>query len=115
MLDWILIFSGIICLLVGLAGSVVPMLPGPPLSYAAMLLLHFTDRVQFTASQLLWWLAVVVVLTVLDYVVPMLGSKYIGGSRWGTWGCLVGTLLGLFFLPWGIIVGRLPRCASLPS
>ena len=35
----------------------------------------------------------------------MLGSKYSGGSKWGNWGCIIGTLVGLLFLPWGVILG----------
>lgn len=105
MADIILIILGILCLLVGLAGCILPALPGPPLSYAALLLLHFTDKVQFSTTQLVVWLIVVVVIQVLDYFVPMLGSKYTGGTRWGTRGCMAGTLVGLFFMPWGIILG----------
>lgn len=105
MADIILIILGIFCLLVGLAGCILPALPGPPLSYAALLLLHFTDKVQFSTTQLVVWLIVVVVIQVLDYFVPMLGSKYTGGTRWGTRGCMAGTLVGLFFMPWGIILG----------
>lgn len=105
MADIILIILGILCLLVGLAGCILPALPGPPLSYAALLLLHFTDKVQFSTTLLVVWLIVVVVIQVLDYFVPMLGSKYTGGTRWGTRGCMAGTLVGLFFMPWGIILG----------
>lgn len=104
-MDILLIILGIICLIAGLAGCFLPVLPGPPVAYAGLLLLHFTDKVQFSTAQLLAWLFVVIVMQVLDYFVPMLGSKYSGGSRWGTRGCLVGTIIGLFFMPWGIILG----------
>ena len=105
MLDIFLIVVGALCLLAGMAGCVLPVLPGPPISYVGLLLLHVTDKVQFTTAQLLVWLLVVVVMQVLDYFIPMLGSKYFGGSKWGNWGCVVGTLAGLLFLPWGIIFG----------
>ena len=104
-MDIFLMIAGALCLLTGLAGCVLPMLPGPPLAYAGMLLLHFTDKVQFSTTQLLVWLGIVIVIQVLDYVVPLLGAKYSGSSKWGTRGCLVGTVAGLFFLPWGIILG----------
>ena len=95
-MDILLIVLGILCLVGGLAGCVLPMLPGPPLAYAGMLLLHFTDRVQFTPTQLLVWLVLVAVVQALDYFVPLLGTKYSGGSKWGTRGSLVGTVIGLF-------------------
>ena len=70
-----------------------------------MVILHFTDKVQYSTTQLIVWLLIVAVLQVLDYFTPMLGSKYSGGSKWGNWGCIIGTLVGLLFLPWGIILG----------
>ncbi|EJW98146.1 membrane protein containing DUF456 [gut metagenome] len=105
MLDIFLIVVGALCLLAGMAGCILPILPGPPISYVGLLLLHVTDKVQFTTTQLLAWLLAVVVMQVLDYFIPMLGSKYFGGSKWGNWGCVIGTLTGLLFLPWGIVFG----------
>lgn len=104
-MDIFLIIAGALCLLTGLTGCILPMLPGPPLAYAGLLLLHFTEKVQFSLTQLLVWLGIVIVIQVLDYFVPLLGAKYSGSSKWGTRGCLIGTLIGLFFLPWGIILG----------
>ena len=105
MADILLIIIGFLCLLTGLAGCILPALPGPPLAYAGMLLLHFTERAQFTTTELLVWFVLVIIVQVLDYFVPLLGAKYSGGSRWGERGCLAGTLIGLFFMPWGIILG----------
>lgn len=104
-MDILLIILGIICLLTGLAGCILPAIPGPPIAYAGLILLHLTDKVQYSISQLLIWLLIVIIVQVLDYFVPMLGSKYTGGSQWGARGCLAGTIIGLFFMPWGIILG----------
>ena len=104
-MDIILIISGILCMIAGLAGCFLPILPGPPIAYAGLLLLHFTDKVQYTTTELLIWLLIVVIVQILDYFIPMLGSKYSGASRWGTRGCFAGTIIGLFFMPWGIILG----------
>ena len=104
MLDIILIILGVLCLITGLMGCILPFLPGPPVAYLGLVLLHFTDKVQYTTTQLIVWLLIVLVVQVLDYFTPMLG-KYSGGSRWGNWGCIIGTLIGLLFLPWGVIFG----------
>lgn len=104
-MDILLIIVGAVCLVVGLLGCILPMLPGPPLSYVGILLLHFTSKVDFSPTMLLVWLVVVVVVQLLDYFIPLMGTKYFGGSMWGERGCLVGTIAGLFFMPWGIIVG----------
>ena len=105
MLDIILIILGVLCLITGLMGCILPFLPGPPVAYLGLVLLHFTDKVQYTTTQLIVWLLIVVVVQILDYFTPMLGSKYSGGSKWGNWGCIIGTLIGLLFLPWGVIFG----------
>ncbi|WP_304252739.1 DUF456 domain-containing protein [Parabacteroides gordonii] len=105
-MDIFLIIVGAVCLLVGFAGCFLPVLPGPPLSYLGLLLLHFTDKVQFSATQLVVWGLLVVVVQILDYVTPVLGTKYGGGSKWGNWGCVLGTVVGIFlFPPWGILFG----------
>ncbi len=83
-MDIIWIIVGAICLLVGLAGCFLPALPGPPLSYVGMILLHLTDKVQFTATQLIVWAILVIIVQVLDYLTPLIGTKYSGGSNGGT-------------------------------
>ena len=50
-MDIFLIILGSICLLVGLIGCIVPMLPGPPIAYVALVLLQLTDKVTFTRSR----------------------------------------------------------------
>ena len=105
-MDIFLIILGSICLLVGLAGCIVPMLPGPPVSYLALVFLHFTDKVSFTIPQLFFWLFIVVLIQILDYFIPMFGVKRLGGTPWGKWGCIIGTFASIFlFAPWGVFIG----------
>ena len=80
MLDVILIIVSALCMIAGLAGCVLPFLPGPPIAYLGLVFLHFTDKVHYTPTQLIIWLLIVAVVQVLDYFTPMLGSKYSGGS-----------------------------------
>ena len=105
MMDVLIYVFSFLLLVGGIAGCVLPVLPGLPLSYAGLLLLHFTDRTVFSTTQLVSWLIIVIVLQVVDYVTPLLGSKYSGGTDFGNRGCMAGTILGLFFMPWGIILG----------
>lgn len=104
-MDILIMVLAIILMVGGIAGCVLPILPGAPLAYAGLLLLHFTGLAHFPTAQLIVWLIVVVVLQVVDYITPLLGSKYSGGTSFGNRGCVAGTLLGLFFMPWGIILG----------
>ncbi len=103
-IDIILILLSVSCLLVGLAGSVLP-LPGPPLSYLGILLMHWTSYADFSAKQL-WTLGILTILvTIIDLLVPMWGVKRFGGSRYGIWGSTIGLIVGLAGGPWGIFIG----------
>ena len=104
-MDVLIYVLSFLLLVGGIAGCVLPILPGPPLGYAGLLLLHFTGRADFSTTQLVTWLIIVIILQVVDFVTPLLGSKYTGGTSFGNRGCVAGTLIGMFFLPWGIIVG----------
>lgn len=104
-MDIFLIILGAICLLLGLIGCVAPVLLGVPLSYLGLLLLHWTDRVQFSWQFLVIWGVIVVVIQVLDYIIPAWGTKRFGGSKYGVWGSTIGLLVGLFMGPWGIVIG----------
>jgi uncharacterized protein YqgC (DUF456 family) len=104
-MDILLIILGAICLLLGLIGCVAPVLPGVPLSYLGLLLLHFTDRVQFSWQFLVVWGVVVVVIQILDYFIPAWGTKKFGGTKYGVWGSTIGLFVGLFMGPLGIVVG----------
>lgn len=104
-MDIVLIIFSFVLVLAGTAGCILPVLPGPPLAYVGLVLMHLTARAEFSWAQLVGWLVLVVVLQVLDYITPLLGSKYSGGSEYGNRVCVAGTIAGLFFMPWGIILG----------
>ncbi len=104
-MEAILILIGIILIIVGIVGCVVPALPGPPIAYVALLLLEFSDPAPFSLSFMLLWLLVVIAVSLLDFYVPVWGTKKFGGSKYGTYGSIVGLIIGLFFSPIGIIIG----------
>ncbi len=103
-MEVILLILSIICLLTGLAGAILP-LPGPPLSYAGILFLHFSEYAEFSDAQLFGLGAATVIITILDYYVPIWGTKKFGGSKYGTTGSFIGMLAGLFMGPFGIFIG----------
>ncbi|MFH1297750.1 MAG: DUF456 domain-containing protein [Bacteroidota bacterium] len=105
-MDPLLITIGIVLLILGIAGSFIPVLPGPPLSYLSLLLLQFSSYHPFTVRFLVIWAIVTAAIVILDYVVPAYGTKVFGGTRKGQWGAVFGVFIGIFFLPpIGIIVG----------
>ena len=102
--DVCLVVVGAACLLVGFVGCVVPVLPGVAFAYAALLALMPTAHA-LPAERL--WVAGGIALAsiVLDYVVPALGARKFNCSKWGVFGCLLGTIVGVFFAPIGILLG----------
>ncbi|MCM1035277.1 MAG: DUF456 domain-containing protein [Paludibacter sp.] len=104
-MDILLCILAAVCLLVGLAGCILPAIPGVPLGYVGLLLLQPTERVQYSTTFLLIWAIVVVVIQVLDYIIPAWGTKQFGGSKAGVWGSTFGLIIGLFVGPWGIVLG----------
>lgn len=105
-MDYILIGLGIILLITGIAGCILPVIPGPPLNYAGLLLLHFTSKYQFSVRFLIIWAIINVMVYALDYIIPVWGTKQFGGSKAGIWGSVIGLVCGLFlFPPFGIIAG----------
>lgn len=105
-MDILLIILGIILILVGLAGSVIPGLPGPPLSYLGILLMHWTKSYQYETKMLVTWAVIVIIVTIIDYVVPIWGTKRFGGTRAGMWGSTIGLIIGVILLPMlGIVLG----------
>ena len=98
------IFSGLL-ILVGILGSILPVLPGSPLCWLGLLLIHFTEKVQFTTTFLVVSALCAVIVILLDYFIPIWGTKKFGGSKAGVTGATLGLILGLFFGPVGIIFG----------
>ena len=106
MIDYLLAVLAGIMMVVGILGCLLPVLPGPPLSFAGLLVLHFSRFADFSSTFLITWGCVTIVVTILDYVVPIWGTKKFGGSKSGMWGAGIGLVAGIFFLPpIGIIVG----------
>jgi len=102
-----LLIMAFVCMLVGIAGCIIPGLPGTPIAYAGLWIAQATEQVDFSWQMLLVWGIVTIVVSVLDYVVPAWGTKRYGGTKWGVWGSTIGVFVGLFFGAVGVIVGPL--------
>ncbi len=105
-MDYVLIALGLFFLFAGIIGCILPIIPGPPLNYVGLLLLHFTERYQFSEKFLVTWAIITAAVYAFDYVVPAWGTKKFGGSKRGVWGSVIGLIVGLFFFPpLSIIIG----------
>lgn len=104
-MEILFVVLAIILAIAGLAGAVLPVVPGAPLSYAALWMVWLCDGAEVSPA-VLWVTGILmVVVTVIDYVAPIWLTKIGGGSKKGTLGATVGMLVGLFFMPWGLILG----------
>ena len=104
-MDTLWVILGILAMIVGILGCVLPLLPGPPLGFLALLIQQLKADPPFTSKFLWIWAGVAVVVTALDYIIPLFGTKTFGGSKYGIWGCTIGWIAGFWMSPLGIIAG----------
>jgi len=105
LLETFLIVVGLLCCFIGIIGSILPVLPGPPISWLGLLLLYLIPSLTIDYRFLGVTLGIALLIFAMDYVIPIVGTKYFGGSRAGAIGSTVGLILGLFFPPLGFIIG----------
>ncbi|MCB0434204.1 MAG: DUF456 domain-containing protein [Mangrovimonas sp.] len=102
-MDIVLVILGFILMLVGILGSFLPVLPGPPLSWLGLLLLYLTKAIPNDWTFLGITLLIALIAVVLDYVIPAMGAKKFGGSKKGMIGTTVGLLVAIFFPVMGFL------------
>lgn len=96
-----LLFLGI--MVVGIVGAILPVLPGAPLTFGALILAKI-----FHFSEIHWGILILFgILTllgiVMDYLIPILTTKKMGGSKYGIWGMIIGLIIGIIFSPFGFV------------
>ena len=96
-MDILLLFLGFLFVILGILGSFLPVIPGPPLSWLGLLLLYLTDGIEND-----WWflgitLVVAIAVLVLDYAIPAIGTKKFGGSKGGVIGSITGLIVAVAF------------------
>jgi len=102
----VLVIIAFILLLIGIVGSVFPVVPGPPISFIGLLLVQKSGYVNFTPEFLWVWAGITIVITVMDYIFPSWLTRKFGGSRAASIGSLIGLLAGTFVcFPWGLFFG----------
>ncbi|WP_027138381.1 DUF456 domain-containing protein [Gaetbulibacter saemankumensis] len=105
-MDLILVLIAAILMLLGLIGSFLPVIPGPLSSWAGFLTLYFSKSVELSKTFLLITFLVAFLIWILDYIIPALGTKHFGGSKYGMIGTSIGLVVGLLApIPGGIIIG----------
>ena len=106
MIETILIIFGLLIAVVGLIGCIIPAIPGPPLNFLSLVILELAIESAFPMDFYFLWGGITIVLTFLDYILPIMGAKVYKASSYGILGSIIGMILGiLFFPPFGMILG----------
>ena len=105
-MDLLLLLLGVFFIILGIIGSFIPVLPGPITSWIGLLLIHLTNVIPYNWTFILTTFTIALFVYILDYIIPALGTKKFGGSKYGIIGTTIGLIVGLIFLgPFGIIIG----------
>jgi uncharacterized protein YqgC (DUF456 family) len=105
-MDILLIIIGFIFMLMGVLGSLIPVLPGVSISWLGLLLLYFTKSIPFNYWILGTTLFLTILFSLLEYLIPARGAKKFGASTYGIWGTNIGLVVGLFApIPFGFLIG----------
>lgn len=106
MIDILLALLGLILIIIGMAGSFLPILPGPPIAWLGLLSLYFTKAVTISEHILIITAIIAVAMIILDYIIPAQGTKRFGGSKAGAIGTTIGLIIGILIpIPMGVIIG----------
>lgn len=105
-MDIFLLVLGFVFVCLGVIGSFLPVLPGPITGWVGLLLLHLTKIVPQNWTFLGITLVLAIVIFILDYIIPAIGTKRFGGTKYGVYGTTIGLIVGLLSpIPFGILIG----------
>ena len=110
-MDSLISILAVLAGVIGIAGSILPALPGTPVGWVGLLILYIwghgvnASGDPMTMKTLIIWGVAVLIVSVIDYFVPMYFTKVTGGSRYAERGAMAGLIIGIFLTPVGMILG----------
>jgi uncharacterized protein YqgC (DUF456 family) len=105
-MDIFLLLLGFLLVCLGIIGSFLPVLPGPLTGWFGLLLLHTTKIIPMDWTFLGITLALAILIFILDYFIPAIGTKRFGGTKYGVYGTTIGLIIGLLSpIPFGMLLG----------
>ncbi len=100
-----IVLLAIVISLIGVIGCILPVLPGPAISFASLLLVKFAAGTAVSSRVLLIFGVITLGVSLLDNLLPLYMPRRFGSTGWGVAGATAGLIVGLFFPPFGFIVG----------
>jgi uncharacterized protein YqgC (DUF456 family) len=105
-MDIIFVIGALLIMLIGIVGSLVPIIPGVLVSWIGLAVLYLAPSLEFDTLFITITGIVALILYILDYIIPAVGTKKFGGSKAGMWGTTIGLIVGIFApIPFGILIG----------
>ncbi len=103
----LLIVLGFLSIIAGIIGCVLPIIPGPILSYCGLIIVSLAYKWELFNVRFLVVMGVITAaVTTLDYVLPLISAKKFGASKYSIWGSLFGMIIGvILFPPFGLLIG----------
>ena len=97
----------IVLLILGILGTFIPVLPGLLLSLCGVLIYKFGADAPLPMIYVWIFVFLTAISVLLNYVIPARTNRKYGGTRWGSVGSVIGTLVGMFFIPipFGFLIG----------
>ena len=106
MMDILFIVIGLLLMLVGILGSILPVIPGTPISWLGLIVLYLSPSLPFDWFFIVVTGIVAIAIYIMDYIIPAIGTKKFGGSKAGAWGTMIGLIVGILApIPFGILIG----------
>lgn len=105
-MELLVVVLGLILVLLGIVGSFLPVLPGLPISWLGLMALYLSPKLEFDWVFSISTGVIAIVLYILDYTIPAMGTKRYGGSKAGIYGTMIGLFAGIIApIPFGILIG----------
>ena len=103
--DIFIFFIAFTLLILGFIGAILPIIPGPILTYLGLLLVHLFTELTFSTTELVLYAIITILVFLSDYILQFIGVKKFGGGNYSIYGTIIGVIAGLFFPPIGLIIG----------
>ena len=104
-MELLIIIIASLLMLIGFIGAIIPIIPGPIISYLGLLLIYFFTELSFSMNEILFYTILTIIIFFSDYLLQFIGVKKFGGKKYSIYGTMLGILIGLLFVPIGLIAG----------
>lgn len=101
-----LLLISFLLIITGIIGSFLPVIPGPLTSWLGLFSISYINDFDVSNLLLIITLILAIIIFIVDYFMPIIGSKLLGGTKYGVIGTTIGLIIGLLSpIPFGLLIG----------